>query len=563
MPHYNQCLLTYALVNTSWARTADGKFVNLNTNDQLAVERFGAAGVVISGKRANGEITETYRGRMTGNRIEGTLEYTYASVKLAKPATFPWSASYFYAPAENPATGRHVYAACAAEVSVINTADHSVRAVKVEATGHSVGAIAVSPDSSTAYVSSDGDPFHPATLWVIDGATGTVTRSFNLKDSPTPSGLTSLAVSGDGSTVYGFGWDRKHVWSALVALDPISGAAKASAPVPEGNRAQRLLLAGSKLVLDSGTVVDLPVPSGAPPVFSNGNALSAFPDGARICSGQGVLAVGTGAALRKVPGCGPISPDGTKIYVNGGGSVGMRTLATLPATKLDPEEAITAVSGGALGLAADGKTVFALDGHGAVYTFDTATNLLTDAIRVCEKPLLLGVEPLNHQIAPPSATALAQTKPKGPEAVAQWQPDLVVAVIDGKQITARQASGIIAAAGPVARQQYQSRLPELLQQLYMESQITQEAVGLHLDRTSPWKEQLASAHHDIFPLEIGPGQPTPPNLQAAWTNARQRILWNAYFGQAAAGQARQALLTQKKDRYKIQVQDANFFVETH
>jgi len=553
----------------------DGKFVNLVTNDQLAVERFGAAGVVISGKQANGEITETYRGRVTGNRIEGSLEYTYASVKLPKPATLPWLASYFYAPTENPATGRHVYAACAAEVSVINTADHSVRAVKVEATGHSVGAIAVSPDSSTAYVSSDGDPFHPATLWVINGSTGTVTRSFNLKDSPTPSGLSSLAVSGDGSTVYGFGWDRKHVWSTLVALDPTSGAAKASAPLPEGNRAQRLLLAGSKLVLDSGTVVDLPVPSGAPPVFGNGSGLSAFPDGARICSGQRVLAVGTGAALRNVPGCGPISPDGTKIYANGAGFAGIRTLAALPATKLDPEEAITVVGGSAIGLTADGRTVFALDssaapdgsptrtGHGAVYTFDTATNLMTDAIRVCEKPLLLGVEPLNHEIAPPSATALAQTKPKGPEAVAQWQPDLVVAIIDGKRITARQASGIIAAAGPAARQQYQSRLPDLLQQLYMESQIAQEAAGLHLDQKSPWKEQLASAHHDIFPLEIGPGQPTPPNLQAAWVNARQRVLWNAYFGQAAAGQARQALLTQKKDQYKIQVQDVDFFVETH
>jgi hypothetical protein len=79
---------------------------------------------------------------------------------------------------------------------------------------------------------------------------------------------------------------------ALVALDATSGATKASVAVPEGNRAQRLLLAGSRLVLDSGTVVDLPIPGGAPPVFSNGNGLSAFPDGARICSGLSVLAVG-------------------------------------------------------------------------------------------------------------------------------------------------------------------------------------------------------------------------------------------------------------------------------
>jgi len=403
---------------TNWARVGDGKFVNLSNSTQLAIEQFGGAGVVISSKQANAPMTETYRGKIVGNRIEGTLEYTYAGVQSARPAVLPWSASYFYSPTENPATGRRVYAACEAEVSVINTADHSVSSVKVEAKGHSVAAIAVSPDSSTAYISSDGESFRPATIWVVNGVTGAVTRSFNSKDSPTPSGLSSLAVSGDGSTVYGFGWDRKHLWSTLVALDANSGAAKASVAVPQGNHAQRFLLAGSKVVLDSGTVVDLPVPSGAPPVFSNGNGLSAFPDGARICSGQSILAVGTGVVLRRVPGCGPVSPDGTKIYVNGAGFVGVRTLPALPPTKLDPEESITVVVGGALGLAADGKTVFALDGGTA--------------------------------------------------------PD-----------------------GSAAR----------------------------------------TGHATVYTFD----------LQAAWTNARQRILWNADFGQAAAGQERQALLTQKKD----------------
>jgi hypothetical protein len=187
---------------------------------------------------------------------------------------------------------------------------------------------------------------------------------------------------------------------------------------------------------------------------------------------------------------------------------------------------------------------------------------MTDAIQVCEKPRRLGMEPLSRQIAPASDTTLAQTKPKGPEAVAQWQPDLVVAIIDGKQITARQASGIIVAAGPVVRQKCQSRLPEFLQQLFLQRQITQEAVKLHLDQKSPWKEQLASAHHEIFPLQIGPGQMAPPNLQAAWDNARQRILWNAYFSQAATEEAKQALLLQKKDQYKVQVQDTDFFSET-
>jgi hypothetical protein len=343
---------------TSWARISDNMFADLNTNIQLNVERFGAAGVLISGKRANQEVTETYRGKITGNRIEGTLEYTYASIRLPKPATFLWSASYFYAPSENPAAGRHVYAASDTEVSIIDTANHSVNTVKIDLGGHSASAIAVSPDSSAAYISSDGDPFHPAIFLVVNGITTTVTRRFTLKDSPAPSGLSSIAVSGDGSTVYGFGWDRKHVWYALVALDARSRATKTSEELPNGNSASALLVAGSKVVLNNGTVTDLPVPSGAPALFSNGAAVSAFPDGARICSGQGVFAVGTGAALRKVPRCGPISPDGTKIYVNGDGIIGIRDVAAFPATKLDPAEAMTVVGGIAIGVTADGKTLF-------------------------------------------------------------------------------------------------------------------------------------------------------------------------------------------------------------
>ena len=156
---------------------------------------------------------------------------------------------------------------------------------------------------------------------------------------------------------------------------------------------------------------------------------------------------------------------------------------------------------------------------------------------------------------------IGETKPIGPEAVARHEPNRVVAMIDGKQITAQQAMGMLKFVAPAVRREREGQLPKLVQQLYMQSQVALEAVKLHLDRKSPWKEQLQRAHMVITQGATNyPGDPNvPPAVAAQWNSARTRILWNAYFGQAPTKEERQVLLKQEQDTYKIQVQDPDFF----
>jgi hypothetical protein len=141
----------------------------------------------------------------------------------------------------------------------------------------------------------------------------------------------------------------------------------------------------------------------------------------------------------------------------------------------------------------------------------------------------------------------------------------VVATIDGKPITAQQAANMLQAVDTQTRQRYESKVPDLVQQIYMQQQIAAEALKLHLDRQAPWNAELGRACGTITKApctgydRTGAGVNVPQVLLMQWINARQRILWNAYFAQAATPEARQALLTQKREQYKIQVQDPDFF----
>jgi hypothetical protein len=157
----------------------------------------------------------------------------------------------------------------------------------------------------------------------------------------------------------------------------------------------------------------------------------------------------------------------------------------------------------------------------------------------------------------------AQSKAKGPEAIAKQDPTRIVATIDGQQITARQAMAMFSKVAPPVRNQYTSRLPTLLKQLYMQGRIAEEATKLHLDQKMPWKRQLATTRMRIlqgvmnYPSE--PEKDMPPEAVAQWHGARDKILWNAYFSQAPTKEENQALLKKEQDRYAIHVQDPDFF----
>lgn len=162
--------------------------------------------------------------------------------------------------------------------------------------------------------------------------------------------------------------------------------------------------------------------------------------------------------------------------------------------------------------------------------------------------------------APPPVAKNGE-KPKGPEAVAAADPDSVVAVIDGKNVTAKEAWVLIGRVAPPTRREYASRQPKLLEQVYMQRAISLEAVAMHLDKASPWKEKLAKTRQQIYQVvQNYAGDPNiPPEIEAQWQNARQHILWDAYFGQAKTKDERDALLKREREKYKIAVKDPDFF----
>jgi len=151
--------------------------------------------------------------------------------------------------------------------------------------------------------------------------------------------------------------------------------------------------------------------------------------------------------------------------------------------------------------------------------------------------------------------------PKGPGAVADENPNRIVALINGKEITAREAWNMIKKVLPATRTAYDGRLPHLLHQVYMQNAVAEEAVKLHLDRQAPWKALLDKTKmDDIQGVQNYAGDPNvPPEVWAHWVDDQQHILWNAYFSQPSTKEEKQALMKREQDRYQITVKDPDFF----
>ena len=73
--------------------------------------------------------------------------------------------------------------------------------------------------------------------------------------------------------------------------------------------------------------------------------------------------------------------------------------------------------------------------------------------------------------------------------MAHQDPKRVVAVIDGNNITAEQADGLLKMVPESQRRSIPS-VESAVQQLYMIQQLSAEAAKLNLDQESPWKEQI-------------------------------------------------------------------------
>ena len=97
-----------------------------------------------------------------------------------------------------------------------------------------------------------------------------------------------------------------------------------------------------------------------------------------------------------------------------------------------------------------------------------------------------------------ATSGTSQLKPRGPEAVAKQEPNKVVAVINGKQVTAREAANLLKAIPPDQLKRYETNLPSVVQQIYMSQDLAQQAVKMNLDQQSPVKEQLELSRDGIL-----------------------------------------------------------------
>jgi hypothetical protein len=117
------------------------------------------------------------------------------------------------------------------------------------------------------------------------------------------------------------------------------------------------------------------------------------------------------------------------------------------------------------------------------------------------KPAQSGSTSTSPSSTNPNSTnpaAATQLKPRGPEAVAQTDPNRVVATIGGKQITAKEALELLKPISAEDRKRYETKLSQLVQQVYMEDELAAEATKMNLDQQSPWKEQLQLARANIL-----------------------------------------------------------------
>ena len=102
----------------------------------------------------------------------------------------------------------------------------------------------------------------------------------------------------------------------------------------------------------------------------------------------------------------------------------------------------------------------------------------------------------SSQTAPSSSAN--QLKVRGPEATAQQDPNKVVATINGKSLTAKQAADLLKVIPPDQLKKYETNLPSVVQQIYMSRELAGQAQKLNLDQQSPWKEQLELSRNQIL-----------------------------------------------------------------
>ncbi len=97
----------------------------------------------------------------------------------------------------------------------------------------------------------------------------------------------------------------------------------------------------------------------------------------------------------------------------------------------------------------------------------------------------------------PAIPASTDLKARGPEAIAAKDPNKVVATVNGKQITAKQAWDLLKIL-PENQRRQAPNLQTLFEQLYAADALAEKAIAEGLDKQSPVKEQLQLGRDQIL-----------------------------------------------------------------
>lgn len=102
---------------------------------------------------------------------------------------------------------------------------------------------------------------------------------------------------------------------------------------------------------------------------------------------------------------------------------------------------------------------------------------------------------------------------RGPENVARQDPSRVVATVDGKPITAKQAMDMLDQF-PASQRSRAGNLAQLLDQLYILDRLSSEGLKTNLQSQSPWKEEIALARKRLLAQAYVQTQTTADSARA-------------------------------------------------
>jgi hypothetical protein len=340
-------------------------------------------------------------GTIKGNQIDAgdavVLKTPQAAKVEVKP--IPWTGWFFYPPAAGARSGQAAFLSCGAKMSTVNIGDHSVVTTDLKLNEFQAPqAMTVSADGKTVYASTNGQTatFYPAKLVVVDATAG-LTRNFDLKNSM-PIGFLSLALAGDGVTLYGAAQSADGTTSALVAMDANTGAILAKLPYRFRGRPS-LVMAGDRVVLADGSIPGLPPPKdGAVAVFgSSGDGVTALPDGQHLCVRGKTVAVDPKGAPEPSQACGTAAGGSAQVAP---GTVGRSGPISILGRFRTADEMLP----GTKGVSPDGKWLFLTFpptgtipiGTDKLAVADAVSSLITDVVGVCDKPSLLAMPPVTR-----------------------------------------------------------------------------------------------------------------------------------------------------------------------